>query len=69
MEQSSRQAERARRKVAFFLVRFRSPAKLSGAMIMCKGGIGFFEDDGIIALRDNAIHLARELRDITVREQ
>ena len=38
-------------------------------MIMCKGGIGFFEDDGIIALRDNAIHLARELRDITVREQ
>ena len=31
--------------------------------------IGFSEDDKIIAIGGNAIHLARELRDITVREQ
>jgi hypothetical protein len=31
--------------------------------------IGFSEDEEIIAIEDNAIHLARELRDITVRQQ
>jgi len=36
---------------------------------MRKKWIGFSEDDEIIAIGGNAIHLARELRDITVREQ
>jgi len=49
---------------------FASPrAKLSGAVIMRQRWISFSEDDEIIRVEDNAIHLACDLRDITVREQ
>ena len=68
MEPSSRQAARARRKVASFYVRPRSRAKLSGAVIMCKGGPASPKTRKA-GVEDNAIHLARDLRNITVREQ
>jgi hypothetical protein len=57
MEPSSRQAAGARRKGVSF---FRSRGKLIGAVIMRKAGS---------ASPKTTIHLARELRDITVRQQ
>jgi hypothetical protein len=80
MEPFSRQAARARRKAASFSVRPQSRGKLIGPPIICKGGSAgkprpLFrirhgsDDDERHRVEDNAIHLARELRDITVREQ
>ena len=69
MEPFSREAARARRKGAFFYGRPRSRAKLIGAVAMRKRWIGFCEHDEIHRIEDNAIHLAPDLRDITVRQQ
>ena len=69
MEPFSREAVCARRKVPSFYVRPHSRAKLIGAVVMRKGGIGFCEHDEIHRVEHNAINLARDRRDITVRQQ
>ena len=69
MEPFSREAACARRKAPSFYVRHRSRAKLIGAVAMRKRWIGFCEHDEIHRIEDNAIHLAPDLRDITVRQQ
>jgi hypothetical protein len=50
-------------------VRLHSPAKLSGAVIVRKGGLPSPKTIKMHRVEANAIHLARELHDINVRQQ